>query len=223
MTVRSWVLAVAAVGLAACRGGSATPALAAGDALPDSAEQVMFGLKHQLTAAGVRRAQLTADTAYFYDDGNRIEMKKVRIVFFTSAGDSNGVLTGRTGTYDVRQQRVTGRGDVRVTTVDGRRLTSPQLTFDRVINQITSDTSFVFNEPGRTLSGIGLRTDPQLRNVQVMRGFRGRTDVDAAALDRPSTRTTAPTTLPQPTSAPPIALPVPVPVPAPASPPPPHR
>lgn len=191
----------ATVALAACKSEQA-PTVVAASALPDSAEQVMFRLRHQLTTSGVRRANLLADTAFFYDDGNRIEMRRVRVVFFSTAGDSNSVLTARTGRYDVRLQRVEGRGNVVVTTTDGKRLTSPQLVYDRVLNQITSDTSFTFTEPGRTLSGIGLRTDPQLRNVQVLRNFGGRTQVNATDLDRPASPPPAPASAPGPNVAP---------------------
>lgn len=175
---------LAAAALVACKSERA-PTVVAASALPDSAEQVMFRLRHQLTTGGVRRANLLADTAFFYDDGNRIQMRRVRVVFFTAAGDSSSVLTARNGRYDVRLQRVEGRGDVVVTTTDGKRLTSPQLVYDRVLNQITSDTAFTFTEPGRTLSGIGLRADPQLRNVQVLRNFGGRTQVNASDVARP--------------------------------------
>jgi LPS export ABC transporter protein LptC len=177
---------VAAAAFAAGCKSEKAPTVAAASALPDSAEQVMFRLRHQLTSAGVRRASLRADTAYFYDDGNRIDMRRVRLVFFGASGDSSSTLTSRTGRYDVRTQRVEGRGDVAVVTTEGKRLTSPQLVYDRVLNQITSDTSFVFNEPGRTLTGIGLRTDPKLTSVQVLRNFGGRSRVNATDVARPS-------------------------------------
>lgn len=178
-------LLAAALAAGACK-SERSPTVVDASALPDSAEQVMFKLRHQLTSGGVRRANLVADTAFFYDDGNRIDMRRVRLVFFSAGGDSSSNLTARTGRYDVRLQRVEGKGDVVVTTTEGKRLTSPQLVYDRVLNQITSDTSFVFTEPGRTLTGIGLRTDPKLTSVQVLRNFGGRSRVNATALPRPS-------------------------------------
>jgi LPS export ABC transporter protein LptC len=199
------VVAAAAVS-AACKADRA-PAVVDVAALPDSAEQVMFKLRHNLTNAGVRRASLTADTAYFYEDGNRIEMRRTRLVFFSATGDSSSNLVARNGRYDVRTQRVEGRGDVAVTTTDGKRLTSPQLTYDRVLNQITSDTSFVFTEPGRTLTGIGLRTDPRLTSVQVLRNFGGRSRVNATELPRPTAP--APIGAPVPAGAPPAPAPPP--------------
>lgn len=193
---RTGVALSAAVAAAACK-SQPVPALAAAATLPDSAEQVMFKLRHALTNGGVRRAQLVSDTAYFYDDNNRVELRTVRMVFFGAGGDSSSVLTSRRGRLDVRQKRVEGRGNVVVTSVDGKRLTSPHLTYDQFTNQITSDSSFTFTEPGRTLSGVGLRTDPQLRNVQVLGQLGGRTQVNPSALSRPTAApTAAPTGVP---------------------------
>jgi LPS export ABC transporter protein LptC len=168
-----------AAALAGCGGGKA-PTLPAKGSLPDSADQVMFGLRHYLWNGGVRRAQLRADTAFFYDEMNRMELRNMRTTFYNAAGDSNAVMLAQRGTYDVRTQRLEGRGDVRITTTDGCKVTSPQLAYERLANQVTSDTSFVFTEPGRTLSGIGLRTDPQLRNLQVFRNASGISSTGAA-------------------------------------------
>ncbi len=167
------LLSVATLGTAACSSKPVT-GLSANAALPDSAEQVMYGLRNVQTNAGVRKSVLYGDTAYFYNDNTLIDLRHVRIVFFSAAGDSNAVMVGRTGRYDTRTQRVEGRGDVVVTSTDGRRLASPHLVYERSLNQITSDTNFTFTEPGRTLEGIGLRSDPQLRSVQVLKAARGR-------------------------------------------------
>ena len=155
-------LALAAA-VAAC-GDTPAPPQVSGKLLPDSADQVMFGLRHQMTSNGIRRAELQADTAYFYDQGNRIELRTVHVTFFTATGAKDAVMTGREGTYDVR-----------VVSEDGRRLASPQLIYDRMSNQVSSDSSFTFNEPGRRLAGIGFRSDPALRNLQVIRGAKGET------------------------------------------------
>lgn len=142
-------------------------------ALPDSADQMIFGLDHALTTKGIRRAQLHADTAYFYDGNNRFELHRMTTTFFTADGAKNGMMVSDVGTYDVRTQKLDGRGNVKVTSEDGRRLTSPHLVYDRGINQITSDTSFEYHTPTTDLRGVGLRTDPQLRSVQVLSRLGG--------------------------------------------------
>ena len=183
-----FVLAAALLVIAACKDKN-TPTLATkrATALGDSADQVMFGVTHELTTAGVRRGELRADTAFFYDDMNRLDLRKVNTVFFDKNGVKNATMTAQRGTYDVRTQKLDGRGDVVLTTEDGRKLTSPHLTYDRQINQVMSDTSFTFTSPGRNTSGIGFKSDPQLRNVQVLSGARGGTVLPAGGLQHKAT------------------------------------
>jgi LPS export ABC transporter protein LptC len=145
--------------------------------LPDSADQMIFGLEHALTTKGVRRAQLHADTAYFYDDNNRIELRRMNTTFFTADGVKNGTMVSDVGTYDVRTQKLDGRGNVKVVSEDGRTLASPHLVYDRGSNQITSDTSFQYHTPTSDVRGVGLRTDPQLRSIQVLSRLGGQSAV----------------------------------------------
>lgn len=167
--------------LAACKDRKAPTLATRPSMLPDSAEQMAFGLTHELTTKGIRRAQLRADTAFFYDDGKRIEMRRMSTVFYTPDGVKNGTMVSDQGTYDRRTDKVDGRGNVRVVSEDGRRLTSPHLVYERLTNQISSDTSFEFVAPGRQLRGVGLRADPQLHNVLVLGSAGGRAVVPAGA------------------------------------------
>jgi len=176
--VRLAVLA-AVLALAACKDKN-TPTLATQrSVLPDSADQVMFGLRHALTTDGIRRGEMHADTAFFYDQSTRIEMQKVNTIFFDAAGAKNATITSKRGTFSTRTKRVEGWGDVVVTSTDGRRLTSPHLVYDQTLNQISSDTTFTFTAPGRVVSGIGFHSDPQLHNVQVLKNAHGSTVLPA--------------------------------------------
>ncbi len=166
------IAAATAIGFGACRDAAAPPTARRSE-LPDSADQIMFGMRHALTAGGIRRADLDADTALFYEQGNRIDLRRVNTVFYTRDGAKNGTMVAQRGALDQRTQVLDARGDVVVTSVDGRKLTSPHVTYDRGANQISSDTSFVFTQPRGTLSGIGFRSDPQLRNVTVLKGAGG--------------------------------------------------
>ena len=167
------LLVFAAAAVAACKEQPTQTRAANGAAIPDSAEQVMFGMSTYVMTNGVVRGELFADTAFTYDAGNRLELRGVKLYSFTATGDSTAVMTGRSGTYDVRMGRVEGRGDVKVVAKDGRQLTSPKLLFDKVVNQISSDTTFEFIAPGRRLAGVGFRSDPGLKNVQVLSAARG--------------------------------------------------
>ena len=165
------VLAIIAV--AGCSKNGATPPVKSGASLADSAEQVMQNIHYVLTSGGVQRGELFADSAYIFDDNTRYVLKNVRTTFNTEAGVKNGNMKADRGKYNLRQQVLEGFGNVVITTTDGRKLTSPYVKYNQAINEVSSDTTFTMVEPGRTLSGVGFKTDPQLQHVQVLRSPRG--------------------------------------------------
>lgn len=159
---------------AACTEKTAPP-ISKKSALADSADQVMFGAHFNLTDAGLSRAELLSDTAYFFDDNTRIELRKVETTFYTTSGARDAYLTSDRGTYNNRTSQMIARGDVVVTTEEGRRLTTPMLKYDQTSNEIASDSAFVLTEPGRRLEGIGFRSDPNMQNIQILRTKSGTT------------------------------------------------
>ena len=157
----------------ACDRGKAPP-VAINSRMADSADQVMFKARSLLTDRGLLRAELRADTAYFFDENTRIELSVVNVVFFTNTGAKNAVLTSKEGSYNTRTASMEGRGNVVVVSEDGRRLTTQQLRYDQNRNEISSDSAFVMTEPGRVLRGIGFISDPDMTNIKVLKGASGR-------------------------------------------------
>ena len=165
---------VAVFGTAACNTqGSAPPTKQHSETMADSAEQILFNVRTLLTNRGVQRGELFADTLYVFDENTRFELRKIRATFNTATGAKDGVMSADRGRYSVRQQVLEGFGNVIIVTNDGRRLTSPQLKYTQGLNEVSSDTSFTLVEPGRTLSGIGFRSDPQLTRFNILKGARG--------------------------------------------------
>ncbi len=177
MIVRRFLilLVVASAASAAACDNRQAPPVAVRSALVDSADQVMFGAHFNLTDKGLSRAELLSDTAYFFDDNTRVELRKVEVTFYTASGARDAYLTSRRGTYNSRLGSMIARGNVVVTTEEGRKLTTPYLKYDQQINEISSDSAFVLTEPGRRLEGIGFRSDPNMQNVQIMKTKRGST------------------------------------------------
>jgi LPS export ABC transporter protein LptC len=133
----------------------------------------MLNVRSLLTDHGIQRGEMFADSVYIFDENTRFELRKVRATFNTSAGVKDGTMTANRGRYNLRQQILEGFGNVVITTNDGKRLTSPQVRYNQLANEVSSDTNFTMVEPGRTLSGIGFRSDPQLTHVRVLRAPRG--------------------------------------------------
>ena len=164
------ILAALAVIALACGSQQQPPTTVS---LSDSADQVVYGMRHYLTVDGVTRAHLVADTAFLFDDRQIAEIVGVDVTFFDSNGEKTSDLTSLEGTYDLRTGDMTARGDVRVRGVDGRRLRTEELRYDRTNDQIVSDHPFVFTRPsGEELTGEGFTSNPDFSRV-ITRGTRG--------------------------------------------------
>ncbi|MFW6080153.1 MAG: LPS export ABC transporter periplasmic protein LptC [Gemmatimonadota bacterium] len=115
--------------------------------VPDSiaAQQVIYALVHTITAEGVRRARLEADTAYFHGDDDRVDLRAVRLVLFDENGRDAAVVTSREGELNQRTQEMTAQGDVVVVAEDGeRRLETEELHYDPRTERVWSDVETRF-------------------------------------------------------------------------------
>lgn len=169
-----------ALGVAALLGACSDVGRPAGSAttegtLLDSADQVAFGFRTAITDRGILRAEVFADTALFLEQGTRVSLRRVNADFYGATGAKEATMVGHLANYDTRNQMLEGWGDVVITSVDGRVLRTPQIRYNRSLNQITSDSAFVLTEPGqREVRGVGFRTDPNLTFINVQRLDRGR-------------------------------------------------
>jgi LPS export ABC transporter protein LptC len=133
----------------------------------------MYPARFNLTDQGLQRAHVDADTAYFFDDHNRMELQGVHATFYTVTGAKDAVLTSRHGTTNTRTNNMIARKDVVVVSEDGRRLTTQELIYNQQKNEISSDSAFVMTEPNRRLEGVGFRSDPNMKNIQILSGAKG--------------------------------------------------
>jgi LPS export ABC transporter protein LptC len=182
MSVRAALAALAVLSLlGACKRKGSAPPVAARASMADSAEQVMLNIRALLTDHGVQRGELFADTAYVFDQQTRFELRKVRATFNTTTGAKDGVMSADRGRYSLTQQLLEGFGNVVIVSNEGKRLTTPQLRYNQALNEVSSDTTFNMVEPGRTLNGIGFRSDPQLTRVQILRSGNARGSITLPA------------------------------------------
>jgi LPS export ABC transporter protein LptC len=160
--------AAAAALIASCQGGTQPP-VGKSNPLADSADQVMFGVRTLITDQGLRRAQLFADTAYFFEGNSRIEVRNERTIFYTETGAQSAVLTSLEGTYSTARNMMEARKNVLVISTDGKRLETSQLNYNQVTNLIASDSPFVLTQPDRRVEGIGFISDPSLNNLKILK------------------------------------------------------
>ncbi len=150
-------------------GGVANEAFAA-----DSADQIMFGIRQFLTKDGVQQAFLRADTAFLYEISSRADLRKVQVTFYTPEGVQQSVLTSQQGTYWMRTNQMSAKGNVVVVrTTDGARLTTDFLEYDPAKNQVRTDRPYVADKGPQHLEGVGFVCDPGFTNCTTGPGARG--------------------------------------------------
>jgi LPS export ABC transporter protein LptC len=166
-------------GAAACKEPKQPPVGVGGPV--DTAEQVGFGVRTLLTGNGVQRGELMADTMFIFNDQTKFDFRNARVKFNTETGAANGTMRADRGIYDSRTQILEGFGNVVVTSVDGKQLKSPHLKFNQLANEVSSDTTFEMAAGDKMQTGIGFKSDPNLKRFSCQRAcnFSGKVAIPA--------------------------------------------
>ena len=163
----SLALLALAVASGACRDGTRPTAT---ETQLDSADQVLLGMTHYVTEAGIQRARVRADTAYFFTPTQRAELRNVHVTFYDAQGMATSTLTAREGTHYWRTGNMEARGNVVVVRdKDGGTMRTAVMNYDQRRNEVSSDSAFVFDGPERHIEGEGFTSDPEFRNVTARR------------------------------------------------------
>ncbi len=158
-------LGLVALGLVAHACKTGTPVTATQAAL-DSADQVLIGMSHYVTDAGVLRARVRADTAFFFSGTQRAELRNVHVTFYDATGKATSTLTSREGTHYWRTGDMEARGNVVVVRdKDGGTMRTEEMDYSQIRNEVSSDRDFVFDGPDRHIEGRGFTSDPEFKKI----------------------------------------------------------
>lgn len=146
--------------------GTRTPA--------DTADQVIFGLTHNITLDGIPRAKLEADTAYFYQLPQNADMRHIKVTFYNADGGTASTLTALSGHYEWRTGNMRAMDSVYAITPDGRKLRTSILDYKKGSNEISGPNAFIFDGPNRHLEGESFTADPEFKNVVATKPSKGR-------------------------------------------------
>jgi LPS export ABC transporter protein LptC len=135
----------------------------------DTSDMVMDTMRTIITRDGIKTSQIEADTAWIYQSRQVADMKGVTMTFYEENGSISSTVTAATGVYQMRDGTLDARGDVVAVTPNGRTLRTEHLIFDRIANQIRSDTAYTFTSPDGNGSGMGFVTDPDFRRLETSR------------------------------------------------------
>lgn len=166
--MRRFVRSIPAVclALAACGGAGTDPATA--DASVEmNADQILYDIVHFMTAEGIRRARLVADTAYFYEAEDSVELRTIDLVLYDAAGDTAATVTARRGRLDNQTQEMVAIGNVVVLADPDRRIETEELHYNPTTDRLWSDVETRYRADGRDIRGDGFESDGRLSRVEV--------------------------------------------------------
>jgi LPS export ABC transporter protein LptC len=172
--MRNPTLAAAAAALlvAACNGTTA-PVGGSYESLP--ADQVIYGMTHNMTVDGVRSAHLRADTALVFNDSAAIQLRRLSLELYTESGTVRAELTSQGGSLDQNTNRMVARGQVvlQVRGDNAMTLRTEELHYDPNQKVIWSDVQterVMANGQRNTMNSF--RADERMGNFRA-EGLRG--------------------------------------------------
>lgn len=175
MRLRLLPILLLALPAAACGAGNA-PSPTADQYRNLPADYVVLGVKHYLTEDGVRRGTLNSDTAFFYVDSARVDLRKVHLLLYNANGQDAADLVSRTGELNQRTNAMVARGNVvLIARSNGDRIETQELHYDPNSHRIWSTVQTTRIQNGNRVTGDGFTADDQMRNVEVTRP-RGRVE-----------------------------------------------
>ena len=159
-----WLVPLALILQEGCQSG-ASPA-DDGPAPTVKASQVMQGFDLVDSQNGQRNMTLHAMEARLFDDKHMAELEKPDAVFLKQGKPSSRLIAPK-GRVDMESHHMEAWGGVTVTTVDSETLTTERLQYDPARNKIYTELPVRLERPDSVTNGIGLESDPELRDVVI--------------------------------------------------------
>ena len=125
------------------------------------------------THEGVRRVVVVGSHMTEQPDRHSVEVDSVKVDFYDEEGGHQSVLTARSGTVQTQTGDMVVRGNVVVVTDDGIRLETDELRWLNERRRIVTDLPVrILREEGE-VTGVGLETDPELREFRLGEQIEG--------------------------------------------------
>lgn len=157
------LLVALALILNGCGSGNSRHATVPPGELPDQ-EVSDFVLTE--TDQGRPQWTLYARSASTFTAQQLIRVRGVRVDFFGEDGTRSSELIAREGEIHQERRDMVARGGVVLSTREGTRMTTEELSYLNLANKITSDRLVRVEREGDVLQGVGFESDPGLKHFE---------------------------------------------------------
>jgi len=122
--------------------------------------------------SGVVKWVLSAPVARVYNASKLLVTDDPRIEFYNEDGTLASVLLAKKGEYNQVTHDLTALGDVIVTSSEGYMLETESLVWVEKLEEIHTEDFVRFIKGEDVLTGYGFRSDPDLKNVEIMKDVK---------------------------------------------------
>jgi LPS export ABC transporter protein LptC len=122
--------------------------------------------------SGIVKWVLSAPVARVYNASKLLVTDDPRIEFYNEDGTLASVLLAKKGEYNQVTHDLTALGDVVVTSSEGYMLETESLVWVEKLEEIHTEDFVRFIKGEDILTGYGFRSDPNLKNVEIMKDVK---------------------------------------------------
>ncbi len=168
-TVHIVVLTILMIAVLSCeRGGEGERTIGTSD-VPD---QEFTDFTTMESDSGVVKWVLKSPVARIYNAQKLLVTDDPRIEFFNEEGHLASVLTADKGEYNQVTHDLTAIGNVVVTSQEGYTLETETLIWVEKLGEIHSEDFVSFTKGNDVLTGYGLQSDPELKDVRIKQNVK---------------------------------------------------
>ena len=134
------------------------------------ADYIIFGLRQNMTDAGIREFVVEADTALVFQDSTVVLLRGnvILTAYNEELGTEKAIVTSDLGRLDTETNELLAEGNsVLLIRSDGRRIESYELRYTPDENAIRSDSATVMFDGDDVVAGTGFNSDLDFTRVNV--------------------------------------------------------
>jgi len=139
----------------------------------DTPDQILENSTIVLTVSGIKSTVIKANYLIKYEKKDITLARVIQADFFDKEGKHTSILTADSGFIHEQRQDMEVLGNVLVVTDDGLKLETTSLRWDPKINKIVTDAFVKITQKNDIITGYGLETDSELKNIKVKKNVKG--------------------------------------------------
>lgn len=140
----------------------------------ESADRIMFDAKIDFSEEGRPTGKLNAEKLLFFEKDGKTFGYRLKVDFFGSDGKNAARLVADSGLVMNETQRLTVYGNVHLITENGVELWSESLAYFPDIQRIKTEAGIKIDRRGEFITGRGLDSDLELKDIRIERNVTGR-------------------------------------------------